>query len=155
VPLCTSQFAVRSTVEQLRQGEANRWVVPWAWVYMMARSGCYWPVTAQERVSRPRPEHLYPLEACLLHPPQLLCYRGGALSRDALPSKSMRALPHASTRPRVPLLADCSKLASALAPRCLCGPKFSKTKTEDPRSSDIELGGLKLLAETYEAVSAR
>ena len=40
-----------------------------------------WPVTAQERVSRPRPEHVHPLEARLLHPAQLLGQRRGLVHR--------------------------------------------------------------------------
>ncbi len=77
-PLLTAEdllpVAVRSNVGQLWQGEASRLGHYLGMgVSMMAKiTLLHGPVTAKERVSRPRPEHVNPFEACLLHPAQLL-----------------------------------------------------------------------------------
>jgi hypothetical protein len=71
VPPRTVPVTASSPLEQLLQGEANRVANHMGmsrWQEIMLLHG---PVTAQERVSRPRPVHVNPFEACLLHPPQL------------------------------------------------------------------------------------
>jgi hypothetical protein len=73
VPPSSVPIAVSSMLEQLLQGEANRvgshmGLGVSRWQDLMLLHG---PVTAEERVSRPRPEHVNPFAACLLHPPQL------------------------------------------------------------------------------------